>query len=194
MQGLTEKQRTALDYIESFIETHGFSPSFREIQNGLNLASIASVTQYISALIRKGYLSKESKGARTLSLEKEKSTSTFLPTVGTFSLSSGIEIFEKIGSEIEVPESLVPNGAWCYILSAGSDLEEFLIAEGDLLLVEARSESSGDEIALGLDHNLPFFTDDPPAGSEIQAVLTAVIRSHPTLARSRQAFSTFSPQ
>ncbi|MDN3507757.1 MAG: repressor LexA [Simkaniaceae bacterium] len=189
MHGLTEKQRAVLEYIESYIELHGFSPSYREIQDHFKLASIGSVSKYIAALIRKGYLATIKSAARSLILKKKRSSSSLLPTVGTFSLSDGLIIFDKMGSEIEVPDSLVPNSAWCYILSAGSDLTDYLIAQGDLLIVEARSTASGNEIALGLDHGMPFFSDDPPAGSEIQAVLISIIRAHPTLARNRQGFS-----
>ena len=194
MHGLTEKQRLLLDYIEKYLEVHGFSPSYREIQKEFAFASIASVSKHIATLTRKGYLRFEKGIARSLTLEKEQSSSAFLPIVGQFSLRGGIAIYEKMGKEIEVPESLVPNGAWCYILSAGNDLEEFLVAEGDLLLVEARGVASGNEIALGLDHGSTIFSDDPPAGCEIQAVLIAVIRPHPTLARNQQASLTFSQQ
>lgn len=55
---LTKKQRRTLDYITSFIEQHGYSPSYREIANGLKLNSVATVAQHIDSLVGKGLLQK----------------------------------------------------------------------------------------------------------------------------------------
>ena len=39
----TKKQRELLAYIQQFISEHGYSPSYREIMNGLHYTSVATV-------------------------------------------------------------------------------------------------------------------------------------------------------
>ena len=65
-QALTKKQRKTLDYISTFIEQRGYSPSYREIANGLKLNSVATVAQHIDTLVAKGLLAKGNNSARSL--------------------------------------------------------------------------------------------------------------------------------
>lgn len=62
----TKKQRELLTFIESFIAEHGYSPSYREIMNGLNYTSVATVSLHIGNLIRRGHLRKRDRSARSL--------------------------------------------------------------------------------------------------------------------------------
>lgn len=66
----TKKQRELLDYIEKFIAEHGYSPSYREIMQGLNYNSVASVSVHINNLIKRGHLNKRDRSARSLELVK----------------------------------------------------------------------------------------------------------------------------
>lgn len=62
----TKKQRELLSYIESFIGEHGYSPSYREIMNGLNYNSVATVALHVNNLIKRGHLRKRDRSARSL--------------------------------------------------------------------------------------------------------------------------------
>lgn len=62
----TKKQRELLSYIEKFIGEHGYSPSYREIMNGLQYTSVATVSLHINSLIRRGHLRKRDRSARSL--------------------------------------------------------------------------------------------------------------------------------
>jgi repressor LexA len=63
---LTKKQRKTLDFVTTFIEQKGYSPSYREIANGLKLSSVATVAQHIDTLVEKGFLEKGNNSARSL--------------------------------------------------------------------------------------------------------------------------------
>ena len=54
----TKKQRELLGYIEAFIAEHGYSPSYREIMNGLSYTSVATVALHVHNLIKRGHLRK----------------------------------------------------------------------------------------------------------------------------------------
>lgn len=62
----TKKQRELLSFIESFIGEHGYSPSYREIMNGLQYTSVATVSLHVNSLIRRGHLRKRDRSARSL--------------------------------------------------------------------------------------------------------------------------------
>ncbi len=62
----TKKQKILLTYIEGFIKEHGYSPSYREIMNGLNYNSVATVALHVNNLIKRGHLRKRDNSARSL--------------------------------------------------------------------------------------------------------------------------------
>lgn len=66
----TKKQQELLEYIKVFIEEHGYSPSYREIMNGLNYNAVATVALHVGNLIKRGHLMKRGKSARSLELTK----------------------------------------------------------------------------------------------------------------------------
>lgn len=62
----TKKQSELLRFIESFITANGYSPSYREIMNGLNYTSVATVSLHVNSLIQRGHLQKRDRSARSL--------------------------------------------------------------------------------------------------------------------------------
>lgn len=62
----TKKQRELLTFIQSFIGEHGYSPSYREIMNGLQYNSVATVALHVNSLIKRGHLRKRDHSARSL--------------------------------------------------------------------------------------------------------------------------------
>jgi len=64
----TKKQRELLTFIQTFINEHGYSPSYREIMTGLNYTSVATVSLHVNNLIKRGHLRKRDHSARSLEL------------------------------------------------------------------------------------------------------------------------------
>ncbi|HEY1064218.1 MAG TPA: hypothetical protein VGE30_02875 [Candidatus Saccharimonadales bacterium] len=62
----TKKQKELLAFIEQFIGEHGYSPSYREIMNGLSYTSVATVALHVNSLIKRGHLRKREHSARSL--------------------------------------------------------------------------------------------------------------------------------
>ncbi|MBR5939471.1 hypothetical protein IKZ77_02890 [Candidatus Saccharibacteria bacterium] len=63
---LTKKQLAVLNFLEDFTEDNGYSPSYREIMNGLGLSSVSAVAEHIENLVSKGVLRKVPGAARSL--------------------------------------------------------------------------------------------------------------------------------
>src|ERR1700761_362076 len=66
----TKKQRELLTFIEQFIGEHGYSPSYREIMEGCNYTSVATVALHVNSLITRGHLRKRDHSARSLEVVK----------------------------------------------------------------------------------------------------------------------------
>lgn len=62
----TKKQKELLAFIEAFINEHGYSPSYREIMNGLQYTSVATVSLHVNNLIKRGHLRKRDHSARSI--------------------------------------------------------------------------------------------------------------------------------
>ena len=68
---LTAKQKVILDYIKKYIADYNYAPTIREIGEGNNLSSSATVHTYINILITKGWLKKSDYKFRTLEVVGE---------------------------------------------------------------------------------------------------------------------------
>lgn len=62
----TKKQKELLSFIEKFISEHGYSPSYREIKDGMEYNSVATVALHVNSLIKRGHLNKRDHSARSL--------------------------------------------------------------------------------------------------------------------------------
>lgn len=71
----TKKQQQLLEFIQKFIQEHGYSPSYREIMTGLNYTSVATVALHVNSLIKRGHLQKRDRSARSLELVEQPETS-----------------------------------------------------------------------------------------------------------------------
>lgn len=73
---LTKKQQALLDFLGDFTEEKGYSPSYREIQAGLELSSVSAVAEHIDNLVERGALVKTPGEARSLEVLDYKHTET----------------------------------------------------------------------------------------------------------------------
>lgn len=75
----TKKQKELLAFIEAFIAEHGYSPSYREIMNGLQYTSVATVALHVGNLIKRGHLRKREHSARSLEVVTHSDTPVQAP-------------------------------------------------------------------------------------------------------------------
>jgi len=62
----SKRQRELLNFVDGFIQGHGYGPSYREIMRALGYKSVSTVAVHIDGLIAKGYLRKHDNSARSL--------------------------------------------------------------------------------------------------------------------------------
>lgn len=174
MIGLSKKQKEVLDFIKQFIDKQGFSPSYQEIGDHFQFSSIGTVYNHIKVLKRKGALSSESHARRSFSVvnqqELPKTMATVeLPFMGYIEADEPIDTFSQIQT-ITVPASLVPSPDQTYAFRVrGDSMKAELIADGDLIFVEAGSSPVAGSVVLGVIHsNRLFVRNYYPEGSYIR--------------------------
>lgn len=101
----TKKQKELLTYIEAFIAEHGYSPSYREIMNGLNYTSVATVSLHVNSLIKRGHLRKRDHSARSLEVV---TTDSGPAKIATNQIAAGEEkwLVEKVEFAFQQLENL----------------------------------------------------------------------------------------
>ncbi len=173
MKGLTQRQRQILDFIQTYIQKHNFSPSYREIMKHFGFSSTATVAKHIDVLKRKKAVSAEKKGRRSLfplSSEPPHQESSFIaiPFIGQIESESPINIFQETQT-INIPRFLVNNPNQTYVLRAyGQTLKEEVIADGDLMIIEAKDEALAGETILGIINCKTLVKQYYPVGNSVK--------------------------
>lgn len=155
MQGLTKRQSEVLSFIQEYIRTNRFSPSYRDIMDHFGFASLGSVAKHIEILKRKKMLVTEKNCKRSLyptsTVESHHSKLELeIPYIGTISSGTPIETFPQ-SQRLAIPEFLVRDATCTYALRArGNSLTDELISDGDILLVEARNDAYDGETVVAV--------------------------------------------
>ncbi len=139
----TKKQRELLTFIGEFIQQHGYSPSYREIMNGLNYTSVATVALHVRSLIKRGHLKKRDYSARSLELTQPAEDMAF--TTNMVAPAEEKWLVSKVEHMFAQAESS----------GAGQDLDSLLVLVGALhvLGLDAAAQSFQPRLAVLKKHN-----------------------------------------
>lgn len=154
---LTKKQKQVLDYIEEFVRTNKYTPSYREIAEGLGLSSPSTVHQHVKALCEKGVINTGNDGAaRSIELcetEDISPLSVMLPLSGLITAGEPIEAVEE-NEAIAIPTDFIIDAANSYVLKVkGRSMIEDGIFDGDYVVIERNpSPKNGDIVVALLDN------------------------------------------
>lgn len=147
---LTKRQRQILDYIESFIESYGYSPSFDEIASFFGYSSLATVHEHLSNLEAKGYLRKNYNKSRSLELVRaEGALAVDLPLLGTVAAGLPIEAIEQQES-LAVPHDMLRAGNNYVLRVKGNSMVDEQIRDGDYIVVNSRQTAENGEMVVAL--------------------------------------------
>ncbi len=147
---LTRRQKDILAFIESFLETHGYSPALEEIARHFGIASLNGVYKHLRVLEERGFISRLSNRARSIRLVKLAETNMrAVPLLGRIAAGQPIEAVED-REEIPVPESLLTRGNNYVLRVEGDSMIDEQIRDGDLIIVEQRSLARDGETVVAL--------------------------------------------
>ena len=150
---LTRRQREILDFIESFIQNSGYSPSFEEIAKFFGYRSLATVHEHLSNLERKGYIRRnynESRSVEPLETTLHRAAAAALPLHGLVAAGLPIEAIEQDES-VCVPEDMLTGHGPHYVLRVrGDSMIDDQIRDGDCVVVDGRDVADNGEMVIAL--------------------------------------------
>ena len=151
MLPLTKRQREILDYLNDFIQQHGYAPSLEEIGRRFGLSSLATVHKHLTNLEEKGFIKRAWNRSRSVELVPTRlgSRALELPLLGYVAAGSPIEAV--VGSEtIAVPEDLVGKRDSYVLRVRGDSMIDEQIRDGDYVIVEDRRTADNGEMVIAL--------------------------------------------
>jgi repressor LexA len=148
---ITRRQKEVLDFLESFVQRNGYSPSFEEIARGLDLKSLATVHKHITNLERKGLLDRVHNRSRSIDVVPAGTrtrTTERLPLMGRIAAGRPVEAIEN--AESISLHDVVGNKDVFALEVRGDSMRDEHIISGDYVLVERTRTARQGEIVVAL--------------------------------------------
>jgi len=152
---LTKRQKEVLDFIQTFVNDHGYSPSYEELATGLNLASLATVHKHVSTLEAKDYLRRSYNQSRSLEVtprylddqRRNRMDPPGIPLAGRIAAGVPVETFET--SEKLHFSDFAGDDTFALEVRGESMIEDH-ICDGDFVLVERTTHVRDGDIVVAL--------------------------------------------
>ena len=151
MRPLTKRQREILDFLNEFIENHGYAPSLEEIGRRFGLSSLATVHKHLTNLQDKGVIKRAWNRSRSVELVPTRvgGRAVELPLLGN--VAAGTPIEAVVSSEtVAVPEDFVGKRDTYALRVRGDSMIDEQIRNGDLVIIEDRKTADNGEMVIAL--------------------------------------------
>ena len=157
MEKLTKRQEDALNFIKTYIVSHGYPPTVREIATNIGVSSPATVQAHLDSLANKGYIKKGSNKNRTIELMVDnefipKNEDVIeVPLLGKITAGNPIEAIQNPNEFFSLPAYLVPKDKEVFTLNvSGDSMINAGILDGDIIIVERRNTARNGEIVVAM--------------------------------------------
>ncbi len=147
---VTPRQKQLLEVIYRYIKDIGYSPTFEEMRENLNVSSNQSIIDLLEKLKKKGFIKREA-GARSLAIlplgYEILGAQTLVPFLGAASGGAPIQSFEISGDWRTISSDVSRLNEDVFILKvSGDSMINAGIDDGDAVLVQTKKEFISGEI------------------------------------------------
>lgn len=149
---LTKRQKEILDYVDGYIQAHGYAPSFEEIARAFGYSSLATVHEHLGNLERKGYIRKAYNESRSIEMVPRDvaDPSLELPLLGAVAAGLPIEAIPD-REVLSVPRDMVKHGKDNFVLRVeGNSMIDEQIRDGDYIVVTSQPTASDGDMVVAL--------------------------------------------
>jgi repressor LexA len=190
---LTPKQKRLLDFIADFVDREGYAPSYAEMKDALNLASLATIHKHIEALEQRKYVRRSFNHSRSIDVapaylaerrQERGKTGDFLPLLGRIAAGAPVEAIA--GQDSIAFADFTGKGDTFALQVRGESMIEDHICDGDYVLVEKIADAKNGDIVValvgGADATLKRFYRESGERVRLQPANTAMepIYVHPS--------------
>ncbi|MFC2045669.1 transcriptional repressor LexA [Chloroflexota bacterium] len=147
-----------LEFIGSFIDENGYSPTIGEIQRRLSISSKSVVDRHLNTLEKEGYIKRNSQVTRGIDVSGIGKRTRTVPLLGSIAAGQPIpipteETWHSIALDtVDVPADFLPSGSHVYALQVrGTSMIDALVDDGDIVVLDAvNSVDDGEMVAAWL--------------------------------------------
>src|SRR6266850_1622673 len=150
----TQRQKDILDYITRFSERNRYEPSYAQIARHFGVKSRATIAKHIAALERRGLLTRTHEdGSFALSVKVDDPDALCqVKLLGRIAAGTPLDVVES-DETLAVPRFLLgrvkPERVYALRVKGDSMIDEH-ICDGDIALIENRTEARDGEIVVAL--------------------------------------------
>ena len=145
---ITGRQKEALDFINSFISTKGYSPSLRELASLLKTDNLSTAQYFIKELESKGYIKRDHYKNRGITPVTQKRT---VPLLGYIAAGEPIEPIEE-STPIQVPASIQLSKSKSYyaLQVKGDSMIDMGILDQDTVLIQHQLTAENNDVVVAI--------------------------------------------
>ncbi len=150
---LPRRQQETLDWIRAYVKAHSKPPTMREIGEHFGTAA-ASVFDVITALERKGYLTRSDRLSRCIALTPKagagKKDAVNVPIIGRIAAGEPILAAQNLEGTVPVGRRLAAGRQLFALRVHGDSMTGAGILDGDLVIAAQQQEAQEGEIVVAL--------------------------------------------
>lgn len=154
MSPLTKRQQEIFEYISSYIDKRGYSPTYEEIKDNFGLSALSTVHEHITELVNKGYLLRDEKSPRGIAVIPKKKQYMEIPLLGIIRAGKPIEAIETVNEFIRIVREPFLKGNLYALKVEGDSMIEEGIFNDDIIIAKKQSVAdNGDMVVAIIDEN-----------------------------------------
>lgn len=154
MRELTERQQQVLDIVRRYILKNGQSPTVREIVRELGVRSTCTVHKHLTALAKKGLITKSRYGYRSIELPGEYSPRqikfTTVPLVGRVAAGQPLLAAENLDGFLPIPADMAQGDGLFALKVRGDSMVNAGIFDGDVIVARQQNAADNGDIVVAL--------------------------------------------
>ncbi|MDX6615249.1 MAG: repressor LexA [Solirubrobacterales bacterium] len=152
-QDLSKRQREIFEFIRSYLSSHGYPPTVREIGKAVGLHSSSTVHAHLAKLEGLGVLKRDPTKPRAIEVLIEKAKRVArpgVPLVGSVAAGEPVLAEENIEEYMEVPSVIGGEGGDYVLRVRGDSMVDAGIIDGDFVVVRPADTARNGEIVVAL--------------------------------------------
>lgn len=150
MKALTDRQKEILDFISSFIGTHKYPPTIREIASHFHI-SVKGAYDHVTALKKKNCIRCDLNRSRAIEVVNPGSeTDSFISIPLLGNVAAGVPLFaeENLERTIKLHTSALPPGNYFALHVKGDSMQDAGIMDGDIAIFSQKSSAENGDIVV----------------------------------------------
>ncbi len=151
----TKRQSQLLNYIKKYTKKNGFSPTYEEMCDSLEVSSVATIHDHIVQLAKKNLIHIYKGAVRGLEVIDQSLSGQLagieLPLLGYIAAGRPIEAIENSTETIAVAPSLISPKNKSFVLQVrGDSMIDDGILDGDYVIIEQQETANDGDIVVAL--------------------------------------------